>query len=99
MDLQAFVRYPHAEAFSQKSSQRGGMWYSLYMTGHSAVPCSRGLLMVGGLLPRGQSFTMFTMRAWTLDVVGSGYRRRKQLQQRRLRSRLLGKAAEGCAPS
>lgn len=93
VDRQAFVRFPHAEAFAREAVQPGGMWNGLRMTGHAAVPCSRGLLVVGGLLPRGQSFTM---SAWTLDVVGGtrGARRR-----RRRRSRLVEMAAAGCAPS
>eukprot|EP00752_Nemacystus_decipiens_P008951 g7992.t1 len=78
-DRQAFVRFPHAEAFSRESVHPGGMWNGLRMTGHAAVPCSRGLLVVGGLLPRGQSFTM---SAWTLDVVG-GTRGGRQRRRRR----------------
>lgn len=94
VDLQAFVRFPHAEAFSRDSVHPGGMWNGLRITGHAAVACSRGLLIVGGLLPRGQSFTM---SAWTLDVVG-GTRGARQ-RRRRLRSRFMEMAAGGCGPS
>ncbi|CAM9347641.1 unnamed protein product [Ectocarpus sp. 4 AP-2014] len=93
VDLQAFVDFPHAEAFSRKSSQPRGMWYGLRMTGHAAMHCSRGLLIFGGMLPIGQSFTM---RAWTLDVVTGCWGRK---QQRRRRPRVLRNNPAGCAPS
>eukprot|EP00903_Cladosiphon_okamuranus_P010078 g9546.t1 len=79
VDRQAFVRFP-AEAFSRESVHPGGMWNGLRMTGHAAVPCSRGLLIVGGLLPRGQSFTM---SAWTLDVIGGTRTARQQRRRHR----------------
>ena len=71
-DKERFLSFPHAEAFSKRATERGGMWYDLRMTGHSAVLCSRGLLIVGGLLPPGHP----TMAAWVLDVVGDRLRTR-----------------------
>lgn len=91
VDTQAFVRL----AFSKKSRLGKSIWDGLEMTGHSAVLCSRGLLMVGGLLPRGLTLTMST---WALDVFRGCPER---TQRRSRRSTVLGMAAAagGCAPS
>lgn len=91
-ELQSFVRFPHAEAFAKPASHMGGMWYGLRMTGHAAVPCSRGLMFIGGLVPRGHS----TMSAWVLDVVGG--RQCIAKKRRRRRARALA-AAGGCGQS
>ncbi|CAM9450589.1 unnamed protein product [Sphacelaria rigidula] len=91
-ELQSFVRFPRAEAFAKHASHVGGMWHGLRMTGHAAVPCSRGLMFIGGLVPRGHS----TMNAWVLDVVGG--RRCMAKKRRRRRARGLARTG-GCGQS
>lgn len=86
-ELQSFVRFPRAEAFAKHASHVGGMWHGLRMTGHAAVPCSRGLMFIGGLVPRGHS----TMNAWVLDVVGG----RRSMAKKRRRRRARGLAGTG----